>query len=866
MAVVGLDMGNFSSYIGVARAGGVEIIANEYSDRLTPTFVTFNKSTRSMGQSSKAMEVTHAKNTICNFKRLLGRKYQDSYVQHEKEFNPYSIVEGPNGSVNIEVDYLNERKRFTPEQITGIMFTKLKQITDTELKTKAIDCVIGVPCFFTDAERRAMLDASQIAGWNCLRLLNETTAVALCYGIYKGDLPEQNEKPRLVAFIDMGYTSLQTSVVALNKGKLKMVATSFDPSLGGRDFDRLIMDTMRDDYQKRYKVDSYSTSKPKLRLRAECEKAKKLMSSNVQPIPIGLECFINEIDVNGKMSRTDFEELAKPLLDRLRITLENLLKEAKVTPEDLESVEIVGGSTRIPAVKQVVQDVFRKSPMTTMNADESVARGCTLMCAILSPTFKVKEFKIEDCQPYPITLSWQGGVNEDNEVEVFSRWNAIPSTKMLSFYKKEPLKIEARYSYPNDIPFSESRIGQYTIEQIQPQPDGTPSKIKVKVRLNRNGIFDVTQASLIETIEEPNVPTEAMETTTPTPASDGTQNSLDQNPSSTHEPMDETTEPTNINTATNSGSSGDAQTGDKVFILFINLNIICFSYFKEKTEEGSETKSQSGNTTTSKKKKKEIDLPITPQVPGLNKKELDRLMEQEHEMIAQDKKEKERSDAKNAVEEYVYDMRGRLEGGPLESYADDNIRQKLLNDLQKAEDWLYDEGIYQEKSVYVERLKNLKDIGEPIRNRYNEAENRQTYMQDLMKSLQRIDEAIQIYNTKSSDKYSHIDQNDIDKVNKTLNEKQAWYDQTANYFNALKKHENPNITCSQIKQQRDTIERECWAILNKPKPKVEPPKEDTSKQQAPQTNNQQEQQQAQNQPPPTSSGNQQIIEPSMEVD
>ncbi len=123
-------------------------------------------------------------------------------------------------------------------------------------------------------------------------------------------------------------------------------------------------------------------------------------------------------------------------------------------------MEIVGGSTRIPAVKQIVQEVFGKTPMTTMNADESVARGCTLMCAILSPTFKVKEFKIEDCQPYPITLSWQGGVNEDNEVEVFSRWNVIPSTKMLSFYKKEPLTVEARYSYPNDIPFSESRIGK----------------------------------------------------------------------------------------------------------------------------------------------------------------------------------------------------------------------------------------------------------------------------------------------------------------------------------------------------------------------------------------------------------------------
>ncbi len=135
----------------------------------------------------------------------------------------------------------------------------------------------------------------------------------------------------------------------------------------------------------------------------------------------------------------------------------------EVTADELESIEIVGGSTRVPAIKQIVQEVFHKTPMTTMNSDESVARGCTLMCAVLSPTFKVKEFKIEDCQPYPITLSWQGGVNEDNEVEVFSRWNVIPSTKMLSFYKREPLTVEARYSYPNDIPFSESRIGKKDI-------------------------------------------------------------------------------------------------------------------------------------------------------------------------------------------------------------------------------------------------------------------------------------------------------------------------------------------------------------------------------------------------------------------
>ncbi|CAF3039194.1 unnamed protein product [Rotaria sp. Silwood2] len=814
MAVVGLDMGNFSSYIGVARAGGVEIVANEYSDRLTPTYVTFDKSIRAIGQASKAMEITNAKNTICNFKRLLGRRYHDTCVQQEKELNAYSIVEGKGGSVNIEVNYLNERTRFTPEQIAGVMFSKLKHITNTESSTKPVDCVIGVPCYFTDAERRAMLDAAQIAGWNCLRLLNETTAVALCYGIYKGDLPEQTEKPRLVAFVDMGYTTLQASVVALNKGKLKMIATAFDPSLGGRDFDRIIMDEMREDFKKRYKIDSYSTLKAKLRLRAECEKAKKLMSSNVQPIPISLECFIDEKDVSGKISRADFEELAKPLLDRVRNTLANLLKEAGITTDDLESVEIVGGSTRIPAVKQIIQNTFRKCPMTTMNADESVVRGCTLMCAILSPTFIVKEFKIEDCQPYPITLSWHGGINEDNEIEVFSRWNVIPSTKMLSFYKKEPLTISARYSYPNDIPFSESRIGQYTIDQIRPQPDGTPSKIKVKVHLNRHGIFAITQASIVDKNEES---TEiAMDT------KGGIEKTTVPNVPTTNEPTVESKTP----------AGNNQQDGDE-------------------DEDEDEPKK-----TTTKSKMKGIDLPIIVRVSGTTKQELDQLIEQEHEMISSDKREKERSDAKNAVEEYVYDMRGKLDGGEYERYSDERNRQRLLNDLRTTENWLYNQGMHQDKYAYVERLNALKNLGDPIRNRYYEAENRQYYMQDFIKSLKQIEDAIQIWQTKSSDKYSHIDKSDIEKVYRILTEKRKWYDQTANRFNTLRQHEDPAVLCAQIKQERDALERECWNILNKPKPKADLPKDtsaDGSRRQAPPSDGKQQQNQSQP-PPPSSSG------------
>lgn len=709
------------------------------------------------------MEITHSKNTICNFKRLLGRRYNDLFVQQEKDCNSYEIVEGKNGFANIEVNYLNERKRFTPEQITGIMFTKLKQIIANELATKPVDCVIGVPCFFTDMERRAMLEAAQIAGWNCLRLLNETTAVALCYGFYKADLPEQTEKPRLVAFVDLGYTTLQTSIAALNKGKLKMIATAFDPSLGGRDFDRIIMDTIREDFQKRYKIDSFSSIKSKLRLRNECEKAKKSMSTIAQPIPISIDSFIDDKDVSGKISRNEFETLAKPLFDRIKTILLNLLKESQLTPNDIESVEIVGGSTRIPAVKQIIQEIFQKSPMTTMNGDESVARGCTLMCAMLSPTFKVKEFKIEDCQPYPITLSWQGGIHEDSEVEVFSRWNPIPSTKILSFYKKEPMTLTARYSYPNDIPYSEARIGQYTIEKIQAQPDGTPSNINVKVRLHRDGTFDITHASIVESKEEQsdemNLTEENIQTTT-------------------NEPIDQT---------------------------------------------------------KPKKKRKEIDLPIISRISSTTRSELDRLIDEETEMISQDKKEKERSDAKNAVEEYVYEMRDKLESGQYNKYSDEKHRQRLLNDLRSTENWLYDQGVNQDKNIYTERLKSLKNLGDPIRHRHNEAENRPFQMQEYFKSLQKINDAIQNWQKKSTDRYSHLEKADIDKVYKILVEKQKWYDQTANKFNSLKSNEDPNILCTQIQQERETMERDCWAILNKPKPKPKEsaPTSDAHSQQGP---------------------------------
>lgn len=237
MSVVGLDVGSQSCYIAVARAGGIETIANEFSDRCTPSVISFGSKNRTIGVAAKNQQITHANNTVSSFKRFHGRAFNDPFIQKEKENLSYDLVPMKNGGVGIKVMYMDEEHFFSVEQITAMLLTKLKETAENNLKKPVTDCVISVPSFFTDAERRSVLDAAQIVGLNCLRLMNDMTAVALNYGIYKQDLPNAEEKPRVVVFVDMGHSSFQVSACAFNKGKLKVLGTAFDPFLGGKNFD-----------------------------------------------------------------------------------------------------------------------------------------------------------------------------------------------------------------------------------------------------------------------------------------------------------------------------------------------------------------------------------------------------------------------------------------------------------------------------------------------------------------------------------------------------------------------------------------------------------------------------------------------------
>lgn len=455
------------------------------------------------------------KNTICGFKHLLGRKFKDPVVQHELNSIPYRVEERPDGGVGIVVNYMDEEQSFTPEQITAMLFTKLKTDAATALEAQIYDCVITVPSYYTNAERKALLDAAGVAGLNCLRLMNETTATALSYGFYKQDLPAPEEKSSNVVFVDFGHSAIQVSVCAFNKGKLKMLAATSD-LVGGRDFDMALANHFSSEFVTKYKIDPRTNKKAYLRLLTEVEKLKKQMSANSTKLPLGIECFMNDKDVASTIQRTDMEEICAGLLKRVENCMRRCLQDSKLTLEEISDVEIVGGSSRIPAVKQLIEQIFGKTPSTHLNQDEAVSRGGALQCAILSPAVRVRDFSVTDIQPFSVMLAFDNENGQRTDMEVFPAHHAAPFSRLLTIYRRDPFAITLYYADPspcvdpfigkfrkhynfvrifiNDSLFA----GEWQVKDIKPSATGEAQEVKVKVRINHNGLLLVASAQMVE--------------------------------------------------------------------------------------------------------------------------------------------------------------------------------------------------------------------------------------------------------------------------------------------------------------------------------------------------------------------------------
>ncbi len=317
--------------------------------------------------------------------------------------------------------YIGEKQTFSATQLVGMYLAKLRDIAANELKTGVTDIVIAVPGWYTDIQRRAVLDAAAIAGLNVLRLINDTTAAALGYGITKSDLPEP-ESPRHVVFVDVGHSSLSVSVVAFSKGQLTVKSTAYDRNLGGRDIDYALVKHFSEEFKGKYKIDVMSNPKGTFRLAAGCERLKKVLSANAEA-PLNIESIMNDIDASSKLSREEYEGLIASVLDRIPAPLQRALEDSELTLDQIDAVELIGGSTRIPAVRARIQSVFPgKVLSTTLNQDEAVARGATFACAMLSPVFRVRDFRFTDIATYPIKTIWEGSPDspeEDTELLVF---------------------------------------------------------------------------------------------------------------------------------------------------------------------------------------------------------------------------------------------------------------------------------------------------------------------------------------------------------------------------------------------------------------------------------------------------------------
>uniref|UniRef100_A0A672QWD6 Heat shock protein 4a n=1 Tax=Sinocyclocheilus grahami TaxID=75366 RepID=A0A672QWD6_SINGR len=755
MSVVGFDVGFQSCYVAVARAGGIETVANEYSDRCTPSFVSFGPRNRSIGAAAKSQVVTNCKNTVQGFKRFHGRAFSDPYVQAAKSSLVFDLAQMPTGTTGIKVMYMEEEKVFSIEQVTAMLLNKLKETAEAALKKPVADCVISVPSFFTDAERRSVMDAAQIAGLNCLRLMNDTTAVALAYGIYKQDLPAPEEKPRTVVFVDVGHAGYQVSVCAFNKGKLKVLGSAFDPELGGKDFDEVLVKYFCEEFAQKYKLDVRSKPRALVRLYQECEKLKKLMSANSSDLPLNIECFMNDIDVSGTLNRGKFEEFCAELLAKVEAPLRSIMEQTRLKKEDIYAVEIMGGASRTPAIKDRISKFFGKELSTTLNADEAVARGCALQCAILSPAFKVREFSITEVVPYPISLKWTSAADEGiSDCEVFPKNHAAPFSKVLTFYRREPFSLEAYYNNSKELPYPDPTIGQFTIQKVVPQPSGESSKVKVKVRVNVHGVFSVSNASLVEVVKSA-----------------------------------EGEEPMEMDTPAKEDEVKSSLLMAFLMVLSIPSHQGIHLTSTEDNKQEEKKNEQPPQAKKAKVKTKTVDLPIENSLNWqLAGEALNLFMENEGKMIMQDKLEKERNDAKNYVEEYVYEMRDKLHG-VLENFVSEADRDSFSLKLEDTENWLYEEGEDQQKQVYIDKLVELKD-----------------------------------------ELYDHLDELEMMKVDKQVNETMTWMNNKMNLQSKQGLSQDPVVKAQEI-QAKTKLYSACNHIVTKPKPKVEPPKEETAAEQ-----------------------------------
>ncbi|AFR92468.1 hsp75-like protein [Cryptococcus neoformans] len=483
---IGIDLGTTYSCVGVWQNDRVEIIANDQGNRTTPSYVAFTEGERLIGDAAKNQSAMNPLNTIFDAKRLIGRRYDDADVKKDMKHWPFSVID-KDGSPYVEVDYLNEKKTFSPQEISAMVLTKMKEIAEAKIGKTVKKAVVTVPAYFNDSQRLATKDAGAIAGLEVLRIINEPTAAAIAYG-----LDEKTEEERNVLIFDLGGGTFDVSLLTIQGKVFSVKATAGDTHLGGEDFDNNLLEHFKAEFKRKTKLDISDDARALRRLRSACERAKRTLSSVTQTT-VEVDSLYQGTDFSSNITRARFEEINAVAFKSTVDPVEKVLKDSKIPAAKVDDIVLVGGSTRIPKIQSLVSEYFGGRQLNkSINPDEAVAYGAAVQAAVLTgqTSDKTADLLLLDVAPLSLGVAMQGDIFG----VVLPRNTPIPSNKSRVFTTVEDNQTTVMFPvYEGErTQCKDNRLlGEFELSGIPPMPRGQ-AELVCTFEVDANGLLKVS--------------------------------------------------------------------------------------------------------------------------------------------------------------------------------------------------------------------------------------------------------------------------------------------------------------------------------------------------------------------------------------